>query len=270
MKRFPFIFLVVAAVALASSVCAQQISGIGAALAKEGESLVVKRIFPDSPAARSNVLEVGDRILEIGEVDRQAIQTNSLKLEDAVARIRGAQGTTVRLTIIPAGRDESYTRIVTIVRGELTEVSRWGDGKLLPAGTRAPNTTWIRLAGGRSEQLKDFDGKVIVLEFWATWCKPCQPIMEMLQALPKKYPHWAGKVALIAASVDENLELPEKHLKLKGWSRTHNVWADSDTVRAYGVNALPTTYIISRDGVVVSSGHVIDVGETVNRLIGEH
>lgn len=267
MKTFSVIALALWIIAFTSISCAQQISGIGAALAKEGEVLAVKRIFPDSPAARSNALEVGDIILEIGETDRPTIQTNSLKLEDAVALIRGAQGTAVRLTIIPSGRDESHTRVVTIVRGELKELSSWGDGKLLPTGTRAPNTTWIRVADRESEQLKDFEGKVIVLEFWATWCKPCQPIMESLQELPKKYPHWTGKVALIGASVDESLELPERHLKAKGWNRTHNVWAQSDTVRAYGVNGLPTIYIISKDGVVISSGHFLDIVEIVNRLI---
>ena len=256
--------------AVASSVCAQQISGIGAALAKEGDSLVVKQILPDSPTFRSNAMQVGDRIMEIGETNRPAIQTTSLRLEEAVALIRGAQGTTVRLTIIPVGKDESRTRIVTIVRGELKELSRWGDGKLLPTGTRAPNTTWIRLADRKSEQLKDFADKVIVLEFWASWCGPFQPIMESLQGLLKSNPHWADKVVLIAASVDESPDIPEKHLKANGWNRTHNVWAESATIKAYGVNALPTAYIISKYGAVVSSDHVMDVAEIVNRLISEN
>jgi thiol-disulfide isomerase/thioredoxin len=267
MKTFFVLLLAVWTIALASSVAAQQISGIGAALAKEGESLVVKHIYPDSPTARSNALQVGDRVLEIGETDEPAIQTTSLKLKEAVALIRGAQGTTVRLTIIPVGKDESHTRIVTIVRGELKELARWGDGKLLPTGTRAPNTTWIRLTDRESEQLKDFAGKVIVLEFWATWCGPCQPIMASLQELLESNPHWVGKVVVIAASVDENPDILQKHLNAKGWNRTHNVWAKSENFKAYGVNALPTTYIISKDGVVVSSGHFMDVAEIVNRLM---
>jgi thiol-disulfide isomerase/thioredoxin len=253
--------------AVASSACAQQISGIGAALAKEGDSLMVKQILPDSPTARSNALQVGDRVLEIGEMDRPAVQTDRLKLEEAVALIRGAQGTTVRLTIIPVGKDKSHTRIVTIMRGELKELLRWGDGKLLPTGARVPSTTWIRLADRKSEELKDFAGKVIVLEFWATWCGPCQPIMEGLQTLLESNPRWLGKVVLIAASVDESPDIPEKHLKTKGWNRTHNVWARSDNFKPYGVNALPTTYIISNDGLVVSSGHFMDVAENVNRLL---
>jgi thiol-disulfide isomerase/thioredoxin len=256
--------------AVISSICAQQVSGIGAALGKEGETLVVKHILPDSPAARSNALQVGDRILEISESDTPAVQARSLKLDEAVRLIRGAQGTSVRLTIIPVGKEEAHVRIVVVVRGELKELSRWGDGKLLPTGTIAPNTKWIRVADRKSEQLADFSGKVIVLEFWATWCGPCQPIMAGLQNLPQKFNHWAGKVALISASVDESPDSTERHLKEKGWSKTHNVWVGTETIKAFGVNALPTTYIISKRGAVVSSGHALDVADTVNRLIDEN
>lgn len=185
MRSVSILSIGICVVALTSSVRAQQISGIGAALGKDGESLVVKHIFPDSPTALSNALQVGDRILEIGETDAQIVRTEGLKLEQAVALIRGAKGTAVRLTIIPVGKDESHTRVVTIVRGELKELSRWGSGKLLPVGTKAPDIGWLRLGDRRSEQLRDFAGKVIVLEFWATWCRPCQPMMESLQRLPK-------------------------------------------------------------------------------------
>ena len=268
MKSVSILVSAIWLIAVVSSICAQQVSGIGAALAKEGETLVVKHILPDSPAARSNALQVGDRIFS--ETDTPAVQTRSLKLEQAVGLIRGAQGTAVRLTIIPAGKEEAHVRIVTIVRGELKELSRWGDGKLLPTGTIAPNTKWTRVADRKSEQLADFSGKVIVLEFWATWCGPCQPIMAGLQDLPQKFNHWAGKVALISASVDESPDSPEKHLKEKGWSKTHNVWIGTETIKAFGVNALPTTYIISKHGAVVSSGHALDVAEAVNRLIAEN
>jgi thiol-disulfide isomerase/thioredoxin len=222
-------------IAAACSIYAQHTAGIGAALAKDGESLVVKQILPDSPAARSNAIQPGDRILQISETGGVPVPTNHLPLEQAVGLIRGAVGTTVRLTIVPIGKEKSHARVVSIVRGELKALSHWGDGRLLATGSIAPNTQWIRLADRKPEQLADFGGQVIVLEFWATWCGTCQEIMSDLQALPQKFRHWQGKVMLITASVDENPELSEKHLRAKGWNRTHNVWIGTDAIKAYAL-----------------------------------
>ena len=255
--------------ALAGSVSGQAIAGIGAALAKEGESLIVKEIFPDSAAARSHSLEVGDRIIAIAPGDGAPVLAKDLNLGAAVQLIRGPEGTTVRLTIVPAGKNESQARVVMLTRGVLKELARWGDGNLLAKGTLAPDVRWVRLEGGKAERLHDLAGQVVVLKFWATWCGPCQDQMATLQTFLKKYPGWSTKVVLVAASVDETSEAARSHLIKKGWNKTHNVWVEPDAIKAFHVNALPTTYVISRKGMVVHAGQAEDIPAIVNRLIRE-
>ena len=59
---------------------------------------------------------------------------------------------------------------------------------LLTNGMKAPDIEMAWLANGTSERLSDYAGKIIVLEFWATWCEPCQPKMADLQTYSGNYP----------------------------------------------------------------------------------
>ena len=141
---------------------------------------------------------------------------------------------------------------MTFVRGEVKALALWGDGVLLTNGTKAPDIEMVGLANGTSERLSDYAGKIIVLEFWATWCGPCQPKMADFQRFSGKYPDWKGKVVLIAASVDDNEEIAAKHLKAERWDQTHNVWVGTHAKRAYHIDGIPRVYVIDRQGKTVA------------------
>ena len=90
--------------------------------------------------------------------------------------------------------------------------------------------------------------------------------MADLQTYSGKYPDWNGKVVLIAASVDDGVDIPAKHLKAKGWSQTHNVWVGTPAKRAYHFDAIPTAYVIDRQGKIVAANPV-DIPEIVNHQL---
>ena len=182
-----------------------ELSGIGVALDVNGTNIVVRSILPDSPAAAQKNIHAGDRIMAVAQDKEPAVQVQSAKLAQALHLIRGPKGTTVRLTIIPAGEDASRVQVVSFVRGDLE--LPWGDGVLLPNGTKAPDIEMVVLANGTSERLSDYTGKIAVLEFWATWCGPCQTAIADLQGYSSRYPDWKDKVVLIAASVDDNSDI---------------------------------------------------------------
>jgi predicted metalloprotease with PDZ domain len=95
------------------------IAGIGVALRVEGQNIIVQGIVPGSPAAAQKDIHVGDRIIAVAQETGPAVPVQSEKLAQAVALIRGPVGTTVRLTIVSSGEDDSRARVASFVRAEL-------------------------------------------------------------------------------------------------------------------------------------------------------
>ena len=242
-----------------------EVAGIGVELGVAGQSIVVKRMLPETPAADQKDLHVGDRIVAVAQGKAPAVQVQNLM--QTARSIRGPKGTTVRLTIIPSGEDDSHARVVSFVRGELK--SLWGDGVLLAIGTKAPDIEMVELANKTSERLSGYyTNKTVVLEFWASWRGPCQARMAELQGYLGKYPDWKTNVVLIAASIDESADIASKHLKAKGWNQTHNVWVDIHATRAYHIDAIPTVYVVGRQGRIVAV-NPRDLSQVVNHELEE-
>lgn len=263
MRNFKHLALILWLTADAAEVPRDDTAGVGVVLGVEGQNIVVKRILPDSPAAVQKSIHVGDWIMAVAQDKEPAVQVHGGNLAQAVHLLRGPKGTTVRLTIGPSGENDSRVQVVSFVRAALKALAGWGDGVLLTDGTKAPDIEMVELENQKSERLSDYAGKIIVLEFWATWCGPCQPKMADLQTYSGKYPDWNGKVVLIAASVDDSVDIPAKHLKAKGWGQTHNVWVGTLAKKAYHIDAIPTAYVIDRQGKIVAANPA-DIAGIVN------
>ena len=97
--------------------------GIGAALQTDDGYCVIRELVPGGPAARGGQLKAGDRIVGVaqgvGDELTGFVDLVDLPLSQAVDLIRGAKGSTVRLTIIPATAAESVRKTLTIVRDEI-------------------------------------------------------------------------------------------------------------------------------------------------------
>ena len=96
-------------------------------------------------------------------------------------------------------------------------------------------------------KLSELKGKVVVLNFWATWCGPCVVEMPHFQKTARKYTG-NPKVVFIAISIDDNRALVGPFLKRMGY--TELVAYDGGMARSYQIVSIPTTLIIDRDSVI--------------------
>ncbi|HEY5805170.1 MAG TPA: carboxy terminal-processing peptidase, partial [Lysobacter sp.] len=93
------------------------LEGIGAVLQKQDDVVAIREIVPGGPAGKSNKLKPGDRVVGVGQGDSGAMEdVIGWRIDDVVAKIRGAKGTKVRLDVIPAeaGLDSQPQRIVLV------------------------------------------------------------------------------------------------------------------------------------------------------------
>jgi thiol-disulfide isomerase/thioredoxin len=111
-----------------------------------------------------------------------------------------------------------------------------------------------RYEGGGTLSLGELKGKVVMLDFWATWCPPCQAEMPSLLKLAKEYE--GQGLVFVAASRDD---MPDAPMYVQEFVQSrmpelgqYVVYAPDEMAAAFQVTALPTLYFLDKEG------HVID------------
>ncbi|WP_224365080.1 TlpA family protein disulfide reductase [Hyalangium versicolor] len=126
--------------------------------------------------------------------------------------------------------------------------------KLVPDGAAPPSFQMERYGGGKLA-LSDLRGKVVMLDFWATWCPPCQEEMPSLVKLAKEYES-QGLVFVAASRDDDDVkeELVDQFVKRNLPDLApYVVYANDEVARAFQIEALPTLYFLDRNGKVTDA-----------------
>ena len=109
---------------------------------------------------------------------------------------------------------------------------------------------------GRSIKLEDFRGKYVLLNFWATWCKPCAGDVSRLQTIHDA-PGRAERLVIISLSIDETIEIPRQfQAKQKfPWIQAFlGKGIDGAVPDRYGVREIPAFVLVGPDGKIVAKG----------------
>ena len=116
-------------------------------------------------------------------------------------------------------------------------------------GNEAPGFT-LESIEGKKVSLEDFKGKVVLLDFWATWCPPCRMSTPVLKRLQEKM---KGKdFQILSISVDEEKELVPLYIH-KEKVKFPVLYVDMETEAHYLIRSLPTFFLLDKKGVVAKA-----------------
>ena len=114
-------------------------------------------------------------------------------------------------------------------------------------GYLAPALEGVTLSGS-PVRLEDLKGKVVLVNFWATWCPPCRLEMPAMQALYTRY-HDQG-FAILAVNLQEQDDQMSAFVDEMGLTFPVVIDRAGDLSSAYRVTSLPTTFIVDREGII--------------------
>ncbi|MDI1288527.1 MAG: TlpA disulfide reductase family protein [bacterium] len=139
---------------------------------------------------------------------------------------------------------------------------------LLAVGSDAPDWT-LKDADGVEHKLSDKKGKVVVMDFWATWCGPCKAAMPAVQRLHKKL--GGETVEIFGLSTWERGDAPA-YMKKSGYTYTCLLKGDT-AAAAYKVSGIPTFYVIGPDGKILwnavgfGAEHEKEIEEVIRKAV---
>ncbi len=114
---------------------------------------------------------------------------------------------------------------------------------------QAPDIKLLTVDG--SVQLSDFKGKVVYLDFWASWCVPCKKSFPWMNSMQKRYADQG--FVIVAVNLDKERALADKFLEQMAANFIVAFDASGSSAEKYKLRGMPSSYLIGRDGKLHAS-----------------
>ncbi len=128
-------------------------------------------------------------------------------------------------------------------------------------------TELVRLDGVKIKLPDEFKGKVVVIDFWASWCGPCRDLMPHMKELYAKYSQ--QDVVFIGISLDHTREALDEYLKTAElpWIMTYAGQPQDPTAQKYGISSIPNVWVVGKDGNVISDNAESNLEEIIQKAL---
>ncbi|MCM3665340.1 thiol-disulfide oxidoreductase ResA [Mesobacillus subterraneus] len=120
----------------------------------------------------------------------------------------------------------------------------------IEVGKPAPDFVLVDMEGNK-HRLSEYKGQGVFVNFWATWCKPCEREMPYIENQYQQFKDQGVQVLAIDSSESELVV--NKFVERKGLNFPVLIDKDGQVQAAYGINPLPITFLIDKEGNVVKS-----------------
>lgn len=170
---------------------------------------------------------------------------------------------------LDGGVPEYHAGLARVLYYELRDDEAAQEGEIyLQMAFDGPDSRWLRIAlkdpqrvrhqfapefelttsTGDVVSLKNLIGKIVVLDFWATWCPPCRASVGELRDLTRKYP--SDELVLVSVSADIDGKQWRQYISDEKMNWTQYWDEDKKIRREYGIQLFPTYVVIDRDGII--------------------
>jgi thiol-disulfide isomerase/thioredoxin len=141
------------------------------------------------------------------------------------------------------------------------------------AGRVAPNCAVTSLSDKQNYNLQQFKGKVVYVDFWASWCGPCVQSFPFMNSLEREFKEKG--LQILAINMDESLSDAQNFLKQHAAKFTVLTDTTQQCAQALEVKAMPSSYLIDRNGVIryehlgFKSGETEQLQALIKQLLAE-
>ena len=118
----------------------------------------------------------------------------------------------------------------------------------LEAGDKAPSFAMPSLTEGEKVELSQYRGKVVYLDFWASWCGPCLTAIPEIEEMRSEFP--ADEFQIIAINLDQKRKKALRFLAKNPIGYPSASDPKGRLPEQFGVDTMPTSYLIDRNGVI--------------------
>jgi peroxiredoxin len=137
--------------------------------------------------------------------------------------------------------------------------------RLVVAGEPAPLFT-LNDAGGKPLSLGDLKGKVVLIDFWASWCEPCRAESPNLKTQYQRYKDKGFEIISVSLDTDKKNWLKAISDDGLNWLQVSDLKGyNSDVVRAYGISGVPSFFLIGGDGKIIANSNL--QGDALNQRL---
>jgi peroxiredoxin len=194
-------------------------------------------------AERQNSIVALSALQNINPVDNIELYKN---LEASVSKISPNSGYVKNLQTTIKRAEEQ----ITLQAAEAEKNARMD--AILGIGKPAPNIA-MNQPNGKMAQLSDLKGKVVLIDFWASWCKPCRMENPNVVKLYKKYKNKGFEI--FGVSLDKSKQAWENAINADNLTWTHvsdlQLWNNA-AAQLYGVSSIPATFLIDAEGNILA------------------
>lgn len=158
----------------------------------------------------------------------------------------------IRMDTDPA--DELFVFVPPAGATEVEEFGGFGGTRVDLTGTMAPDFRLTDLEG-KPHRLENYRGKVVVLDFWASWCAPCRKELPSLEKIHREY---GDKGLVILAINSEKTDIARSFIKKNGYTFPVVRDVEGTVFDDYSVSSIPVTVVIDRTGRIAA--HFVGFG----------